>query len=414
MRILIVDVNFEYKNPMYRQFYMSLLNLMEIDFFGPGYVSRECLEKGLCWYLSKGEKVDAILLGNYFLYSSKMKHLKYTTYSLHRNTIPYYKVNDAYQCCNKILEELIWMKDVIKIFIYYEDFMSMPLGDKNMCQKLIENNFYILSWPSEYMQKYKHQLIKQYSYLTNYAYEIAEQYLECYIPIPIHAIGYHEIFVRNFKDRDYTWCVPGNKKKQYYPERSIVQEMIKKNSLKIWDDDPFQTLSVASIDNKHMEWYQFRSETEKFLSWLWKKEVYISSYPKMQYIAASREQYLESMRSTRLVYVEGSVGNCVVRKYFEACACGAVLVAKRAPGMREMGFIHGENCIIVDQYEEIVHIDEMYSETELMQMAEKGQRLIAKKHMFINRAESLLKTLETIRQGRYKGAFWENGNYIIK
>jgi len=38
MRILIIDVNFEYKNPMYKQFYISLLSCMEVDFFGPGYV----------------------------------------------------------------------------------------------------------------------------------------------------------------------------------------------------------------------------------------------------------------------------------------------------------------------------------------------------------------------------------------
>lgn len=414
MRVLIVDVNFEYKNPIYRQFYTSLFQYMNIDFFGPGYVSRECLEKGLDRYLSKHEKYDAIMLGNYFLYSSGEKNLKYAAYSVHRETIPYYKVNDAYQCCGKILEELLQIRNVIKIFMYYEDFMSMPVGDKNICQKLLDKGFYLFSWPLEYMQKYTQRLIKQYPYLTNYAHEIAEDYKDHYIPIPIHGIGYHEIFLRNFEDREYTWCVPGNRNKHYYPERGKVLEIIKKNSKKIWEDDPFQTLSVSSIDRNHMEWYQFRNSIEKHLSYLWKKDIYVSSYPKMQYIGACREQYLESMRSSKLVYAEGAVGNGFVRKYFEACACGAVLVAKRIPGLSEMGFIHNKNCIVIDKYRDVLHVDRTYTENQLKGIAKAGQNLILSKHMFIHRAEALARTIEIILEGAYKGAFWDNGTYVIK
>lgn len=36
MRILVVDVNFEYKNPIYRQFYTSLFQCMETDFLDRG------------------------------------------------------------------------------------------------------------------------------------------------------------------------------------------------------------------------------------------------------------------------------------------------------------------------------------------------------------------------------------------
>lgn len=363
--------------------------------------------------MAKHEKYDAVMLGNYFLYSSGVRNLRYTAYSLHRNVIPYYKVNDAYQCCAKILEELLHISHVIKIFMYYEDFMSMPAGDKKICQKLMENEFYLFSWPLEYMQKYPQHLIKQYPYLTNYMYELAENYRERYIPIPIHGIGYHEVFVRNFDDRKYTWCVPGNRNKRYYPERDKVMESLKMGSKKVWEDDPFQTLSVNSIDRKHMEWYQFRNKAEKYLSYLWKKDVHVASFPQMQYVGACREQYLESLRSTKLVYAEGSVGNCIVRKYFEACACGAVLVAKRIPGLSEMGFVHDKNCIVVDKYEDVMNIEKSYQENQLKGIAKAGQDLILNKHMYIHRAKALSQTLEVIIKGIYKGGFWENGNYVI-
>ena len=414
MRILVVDVNFDYKNPIYRQFYTSLLSCMEVDFFGPGYVSRDCLEKGIRRFMNKNDRYDAILLGNYFVYTVGEKGTRYNAYHTHRHTLPYYKINDAYQCCGKIYEELKDIRDVIKIFSYYEDNCSMPLGDKAICEQLIDCGFYILSFPIEHMERYSIKIRNKYQYLTNYAYELAENYNMQYIPITILGIGYHEIFVRNFFDRDYEWCVPGNKAEWFYPERNKAQKIMEQGQKKIWSDDPFQLLSVETIRRENIEWYWFRNEAEKILSWMWGKNDIIASRPKMQYIAACREQYLESMRSSKFVYAEAGVGNQMVRKYFEACACGAVLVAKRVPGMNETGFVHGKNCIIVENCEEIAGINALYTENQMKQIAINGQRLIIDKHMFVHRADALKRTIETIVQGMYKGAYWENGNYVIK
>ncbi len=414
MRILIVDVNFEYKNPMYRQFYNNLLSCMDVDFYGPGYVSRECIESGIHKYLDKRDRYDMVMLGTYFAYSSGNYGTRYNAYHIHRHTIPYYKVNDAYQCCGKIYRELMYINDMVKVFVYNEDIWSMPVGDKRMCLELVEHGFYILSWPIEYMERCSTLLRHQNRNCTNFAYELAKSVDMQYIPISLHGIGYNEIFVRNFFDRDYEWCIPGNRAEQFYPERKKAHDIILGKQKKIWNDDPFQMLSVETVIRKHMKWYKFRNKSERILSWIWGKSDDIASHPKIQYIAACREHYLESMRSSKFVYAEGGIANQLVRKYFEACACGAVLIAKRVPGMSEMGFIHDKNCIIVDKYEDIVNIDRIHSESEYMQIAKNGQKLIIEKHMFKHRAKSLLETLEAILDGRYKGAFWKNGDYIIK
>ena len=414
MRILIVDVNFDYKNPMYRQFYTALFDCMEVDFFGPGYVSRECLEKGIDYFMTEHGAYDAVLLGNYFVYSSNEKGARYNAYHVHRHTLPYYNVNDAYQCCRKIYEDLIKLDHIIKVFLYYEDMWSVPVGDRDICHRLLEHGFYILSWPIEYMENWPAKSRNKNSTRSNYAYEIARKYSDCYIPIPLHAIGYHEIFVRNFYDRDYEWCIPGNRMKKYYPEREKAHEMIQKGKRRVWKDDPYQLLSVETIHRKHIEWYKFHNNFEKFLSVITGKNDYIASQPQMRYIAACREHYLESMRASRIVYAESGIVDVFVRKYFEACACGAVLTAKRVPGMREMGFLHDQNCIIVERYEEIKNIDHKYSTKRLEKIAKAGQKLILDKHMFAHRAKILRSTLESIMQGRYKGAYWKDGDYFIK
>lgn len=414
MKILVIDVNYEYKNPMYKQFYNSMLSCMEVDFFGPGYVSRECLERGIQRFIKDNGIYDAILMGTYFVYSTDPKGTECNAYNVHRCTLPYYNVNDAYQCCGKIYEDVLAIKNTIKIFVYYEDIWAMFDGIRKMCRRMLESGFYILSWPLEYMEKISAKQMGKYRQWTNYLYELACEWNKRYLPILFHGIGYHEIFLRDFQGRDYEWCVPGNREAWFYPERNKAQNIIGKGNKKIWNDDPFQLLSVATIQREHMEWYKFRNGFEKFLSWVWGKNDNIASQPKMQYIAACREQYMESLRSSKFVYADGGLANVFVRKYFEACACGAVLVAKRVPGMNEMGFVHEKNCLIVDRYEDIATIDERYKEGHLEQIAKAGQKLVLEKHMFKHRADALEKTLKAIQQGFYEGAYWRNGNYILK
>jgi len=412
MRILIVDVNFDYKNPMYRQFYNSLSFCMEVDYFGPGYVTRECLEKGIKDYLRRHEKYDAILLGTYFVYSTGERGTRYNTYEVHRYTIPYYNVNDAYQCCGKIFQELREINGIIKIYVYYEDNASMTTGDFRMCRALLDQDFYILSWPIEYMKIFSPQMMRKHQ-LTNYAYELVEKNKAKYIPMTMHGINYNEIFVRDFASREFDWCVPGNRLKTSYPERDKAYAMLQGQQKKIWDDDPYQKLSVFLIERNHLNWYRFRNKYEKMLSLFVKKNVNISSFPKMRYIGACREHYLESMRSSKYVYAEGGMWDCFVQKYLEVCACGALLVAKSVPGLQEMGMVHGKNCIIVERYEEIAYIDKNYTGKQAEKIAKAGQQLILDKHMFHYRATALKKTIRMIAEGNYKGAYWADGDYML-
>lgn len=408
MRILIVDVNCEYRNPMYRQFHTSLSYCMDVDYFGPGYVSRKCLESGLGTYMSKQKKYDAILMTTSFLCSIGDDRTRRSTYSTHRGCIPYYKVNDALQCCRKIYDEVIKTTDTIKIYEQSEDFCSIKKGYYQICFELIENGFFILSDPKEYMCKYSAKDLA--NGLTNYGYEICEKFDEKYIPITLHAVDYHEVFIRNFADRDFDWCVPGNRNWSFYSERLEAYDYIVKQA-KMWQEDPYQTLTIETINKRHLNWYRFRNKYEKLLTLLWGKNRAISTFPKMEYIAACRQLYLDGMRSSKFVYCDGGIANCFVRKYFEACANGAVLIAKRVPGMKQMGFIHEENCIVINRYQNIKSVWRRYTEEQLEAIAEAGQKMILEKHMFHHRAEALKETIRLIQQGRYKGAYWNDGVY---
>lgn len=412
MKVLIVDVNFDYKNPMYRQFYTNLSYCMEVDYFGPGYVERSILEDGLQKFINQKEKYDAIIVGTYFIYSA-YEGMKYDTYTVHRYVIPYYFVNDAYQCCRNIINEIIDLTGVIKIVNYYEDFCFLSKQEYHIIKILMEKGFYLLSWPLEYMEEYSYKARKKFTNLTNYAIELAQN-KKYYIPISMHAISYNEIFMCDYSYRKYDWCVPGNKMEKYYPEREHALTVMKGQQKKIWNYDPYQKLSVGTIERNNMKWYQFRNDFEKMVTFFEGKNKYISSFPKTIYIAACRENYLDSMRKSKKVYVDGGIGDCMVRKYFESCACGALTVMKNIPGLKQMGFVDGENCILIKDYKELQILDkQLCDDRRNEQIAKNGQKLVLDRHMFHHRAESLYRTIETIKRGVYKGAIWENGNYIV-
>ena len=197
--------------------------------------------------------------------------------------------------------------------------------------------------------------------------------------------------------------------------RGKIYNELQEKGYKCWEDDPYQKLSVNSIAKNRMNWYVFRNREEKILSKFIGKNIYVSSYPKMDYIAVSREKYLESMRRTKAVFVEGGIGNVLVRKYFEACASGALMVGMNVPGMDAMGFRDGYNCRIVNSNNINEKIEEiMENRCDNEKIAINGRKLILDKHMFANRALSLRQTIDAIMKKNYQGAYWNQGDYIIK
>lgn len=414
MKLLVVDVNYDYKNSMYRTFYNYLSAVAEVDFFGPGYVERKVLSKGIIDYVSKRGAYDAILIGIYFIYSGAKVRLRFNAYEIHRNVLSYYNVNDAYQCCGKILEDLDKLHSTIKIINYYEDAVNMPLQDYRYCLQLVEKGYYIMSWPVEYMQVYDRKTVLQHQVLTNYAYQLIKECKNYYIPIPIQAISYHELFFDIYENRKYEWCIPGNRNELYYPERNKLFKEIKRQGYRMWEKDPYQKLSLSKIENNHMNWYQFRNKSEAIISFFVKKVSYISSKPKMTYIAACRELYLESLRQTKNIFNDGGIGKIFVRKYYETCANGALMVCTNIPGLEEMGFQHDKNCIIVNDMNIQKAIEEIRSNPIKMgKVARAGQKLIIEKHMFTNRVGDLCKTILAIEEKKYNGAKWQDGNYIL-
>lgn len=418
MRLLIVDVNFDYKNTMYRAFYNNLASILEVDFFGPGYVNSDELAKGIEKFLEKKRNYDAIIVGCYFIYSSSQRDtgvLRYNAYSMHRGVLPYYKVSDAVKYCAHIMEEIITLPHPLKIINYYEDYVNMPIAEYRYFKDLMEHGFYMMCWGEEFMRQYDLKTIKKNPFLTNWVLELAKGYHQKYIPISYHGIQANELYFGDLSNRKYDWNVPGNTQGGFYSDRGDMKTFLTESGCNIWNHDCYQKLSATTIKKSLIHEYEFRNKKEKYLSFLEGKTPYISSHPKLTSIAACRENYLESLRHSKCVYADGATSKTIVRKYFEACANGAVLVCAEVPGLNNMGFIDGQNMIIADKNNILQIAKRLQGDSKSFQnIAEAGRKLVIAKHMFSNRIENLRESIEAIQKGIYAGAHWEKGDYCVE
>lgn len=416
MRLLIIDVNFDYKNIMYRQFYNNLTLEADVSFFGPGYVDSKTLEAGLNDYLNQQEPFDCVMLGVYFVYSSCMgNEFRRNAYSTHRSVLPYYNVSDAYKYCSRILAETEEIENIpSRIYFYYEDSNSMPKSDFKFCERLIQKGWYVMTWPYESMHHFSLKERHDNFFMTNLCIELYEREYEKMIPLTIQAISSHELFYSAYSGREYDWCVPGTRNNYYYPERQRLFDLIKSAGQKIWDKDPYQKVSVHTIEKKKIEQYEFRNKADRLFALCFGKDDFVRSYPNMETIAATRELYLESLRNTKCIFADGSVCNTMLLKHYEVCACGGLLVTTKVDSLDEMGFIDGVNCRVIDKNQIEKSINTVLTAKDNAVVAAAGQKLIREKHMFANRTHAFTEVVEKIKSGNYAGAYWKEGEMILK
>lgn len=416
MRILIIDVNTEYKNTMYRLFYNSIPLAAKVQFYGPGYVSREILADGIETYLKHEEEFDAILVGINFVYSSvRYGHdLQINCLEIHRNTLSYYNLLDASQFCKPDLEQIIHLKHKCKILFYYNDAYTLPLKDYLFLKNLTQKDFYIMSWPIEMLQEYSRQILNKYKKMTNYAYEFAVSYKQKYIPIPCTAIQANELFFGNLSNRQYDFNVPGNLSEDRYPERAKMKRNLCDSDSKLWNYNPYAKLSPIELSRKNIGWYEFQTRLDKVLSLALGKTKIIYAKPKIECIAANREIYLEALRNSKCALVDGGIGIFLVRKYFEACACGSLLLGTPAAGLKSMGFEHNKNILLYDEIKpEDLQREMRLNPSYYQEIADNGRKLIMDKHLFYHRVQNLKQTVEAVLNNQYHGAHWILGEYHL-
>lgn len=108
-----------------------------------------------------------------------------------------------------------------------------------------------------------------------------------------------------------------------------------------------------------------------------------------------REEYVELINRSKIFV--NAVDSChsLNFKFFEACAGGALLLTEKAEGMKEAGFLDGENCVVYSGVQELSKKIRFFlsNEEERIRIAKNGRDLVLSKHTDQIRVQEMLSTL---------------------
>ena len=132
------------------------------------------------------------------------------------------------------------------------------------------------------------------------------------------------------------------------------------------------------------------------------------------YLNYINSDFRNRLASTRYSYTCGSGLDIPIRKFIEIPAAGAVLVCRPFSGFRDAGYIDQENAIICEP-EDIMEVHKwLESDPSRAQcIADAGRAMILKKHSVKARAQQFKKIFESVIDGTFSGATWEQGVFKI-
>ena len=357
-KVLYVDVNSQYLNPTRQLLWQALSAIYDVSFFGPGYSQFHELQAGLQTYIKTNGPFHHVFTTSHIAlnacapssYDLDYPKIFYFNFPIqHLSTIPDIK-NAIYK-----------LEQPVSLFIIDLDLWNInshTLG-------LLDHFSYLFGmgkhlWPSTslslitdiWSQKANDHWLR---YLSTNSHRI--------IDFP-HFISPSETIFPSSPSNHSLWSVPG----VHYRSRQNFYLTLRNFNIK-----------------------PARSSLYRYIAKLRLKGLF--SCKDSFLLQLSLQRYRHIISSNTFSFACGSSVQMPLRKFFEIPAFGALLVCDKIPSLSYLGFIDGENCIVVDN-DPITTLQRIFSfkTVELDRIRQNGQAHILKYHSLHARA-ALLKSL---------------------
>ena len=124
--------------------------------------------------------------------------------------------------------------------------------------------------------------------------------------------------------------------------------------------------------------------------------------------------FRQRLAMSRYAYTCGSGLDMPIRKFFEIPAGGTVLACRPFTGFADAGFVDGVNAVVCEPQDIMdVHRTLVADPARAQRIADSGRRLVAQYHSTAARAEQLRRLFEMVAAGRFAGAGWSGGKFIV-
>lgn len=412
MKILFVSMNYEHANDMHINNVHGLMEAAEVEPFGIGYSTVDELEDGLKKHWMNG-KYDALIL-DFALAMLQMKHLDIRlAYHWHRYFISDYSVYEGVRYADRIVKEAKEI-DSPKVLYYMFDPFTILESWENCIQDLLDEGFYFWGLGEELTPE-----IKETEYTRNVGWH--NRYLNFLlrnsgkiISMPHCSVIYKEFCGTPLEKRQYDVTIPGNLAAAYYPDRGKIASKFEGTNYKVYGN--YENRVMAYRDNeKRIYNTLYKREDDRMLDCKLKTPCqYIDSQVKREAISAWRESYNVGLRVSKMGYADGGLSLQILRKYVEIPARGTVLLCQNIPPLKCFGFQEWENMVPVTPESVLEICEYLYANPQKMQsIANEGRSMVFKKHTALIHAKHIIKAIEVIGTGKFKGAYWSDGDFCF-
>lgn len=412
MKILFVTINDEHANDSELNLRRGLMEVSQVDFFGPGFSTTDELESGLKNYWNKG-KYDALILSFAFaIRQITYLDLRYIFWE-HRYKMSDYSIYESIRYADRIIEE---SKEISspKLVHYHFDTISFTEFQERCLQDLLDAGYYLWGPGEEFVPEIEENKAAELMGWGNRYYKFIRKNTEKTISINCHVATYKEFYGAPLEKRKYDVTIPGNLDAVMYPVREKIVEKLKGSKYQIFDDYENRTLAYREDDKKAVN-TSYKRDEDRILDLRLKLPChYLDAGPKREAVAFWRENYNEGLRISKMGYADGGISFQIVRKFIEIPARGTLLLCQDIPPLSCLGFKAWENMVTVTPDSVLEVSDYLYAHKDKMQgIATAGRKMVYEKHSPSAYAKHIIDAINVIESGRYKGSYWFDGEFYI-
>jgi hypothetical protein len=387
MRILIVDANLRYVNPMRNllPYYMAKAG-DDVTFYGPGYSTTEELEAGLSAFASAHGPFDIDIRTVHGVTSNIMDEI---SSNFSATKLAFYKASYSYSFSDNDLRPF-WQDtslcdhfgETSVIMLHQFDFQVMTEEFKN---HVLDSYDLIVGLNQDFWERHDYKslnLSKTYKHTDCWS-ELLEVAKTKIVGIP-NFVAPSEFDFNIHSNRKFDWSVMGTT----YPNRGKVKKAFSKNSVNYTS-----------------------GRTSRYMVHVLKHKLGLNPHNNRRTLDKVNANFHYSLINSRYSYTCGSDLRMPIRKFFEIPAAGCTLVCTPCIGFESLGFRNNVNAIACSP-EEVLDVNQRLQSdpVQAQKIAQAGQQLVLEKHSINVRSEQLRKSIRLAHQKKYFGSTWLSGD----
>ncbi|MCX4351275.1 MAG: glycosyltransferase [Lachnospiraceae bacterium] len=413
-KILFVGMNHEHANDMHINNVQSFLEVAQVDFFGPGYTSREKLESGLGVFWKENGGYDVLIL-DFSLAMLQQEYLDIRlAYHWHRYFLSDFSIYQSIRWADNIVKDAKQV-EAVKLIVYQFDTHTFIEAWEKCITDLLYCGFYFWGTGIEYFPPLAENEKTKEKGGTNRYFYFCKNNGDKILSMPYCTVNPKEYFSFPLESRTYDITIPGNLDAFFYPERSKISKIMETSGYKVYDQY-YERAFAYRIAKSCVSQTLYRHEEDRLLDTkLAAPCPYIDSKLTRESIVMWRENYNVALRQSKIGYACGGYIHQLFRKFVEIPARGTLLLCQDIPPLKNYGFKNWENMITVTADNILEVIDYLFKNPKEMQhIADNGRKMVYEKHTPVRQAELILNAIKSIETGTFAGSYWENGEFIVR